>query len=148
MKAQICSYISKYLTDYGIGVGGFSFDELVARIYAEMAEFSFLAGHLYNNSVEEIDTNSWKDVKTSNTDGKILPASEHFSSPQQAIDVIRRVPHQSGMILDHSQPVVRWRLYPGPPKSPILAFWCGNKIRIANTLTQELQASRCILSIL
>lgn len=125
-KKQICSYISKYLTDYSISVEGYDFDGLIERLYVEMAEFSFLTGYLFSNDVEEININSWKDVKITYADGKIVPASEHFNSPQHAIDVIRRVLHQSGMILDHSQPVVRGHL--------------SNKIRITvlgNPVTDE-----------
>ena len=125
-KKQICSYIAKYLTDYNISVEGYTFDSLIDRLYAEMAEFSFLTQYLFATNVEEININSWKDVKITYSNGKILPASEHFSSPQHAIDVIRRVLHQSGMILDHSQPVVRGHL--------------SNKIRITvlgNPVTDE-----------
>jgi len=109
-KKQICAYIAKYLNDYNISVDGYDFDGLIDRLYAEMAEFSFLTQYLFADDVEEISINSWKDVKITYSDGKILPASERFSSPQHAIDVIRRVLHQSGMILDHSQPVVRGHL--------------------------------------
>ena len=125
-KKQICAYIAKYLTDYEISVEGYGFDGLIARLYAEMAEFSFLTQYLFSNDVEEININSWKDVKITYANGKILPASEQFNSPQHAIDVIRRVLHQSGMILDHSQPVVRGHL--------------SNKIRITvlgNPVTDE-----------
>lgn len=125
-KKQICAYIAKYLTDYNISVEGYDFDGLIDRLYAEMAEFSFLTQYLFSNDVEEININSWKDVKITYANGKILPASERFSSPQHAIDVIRRVLHQSGMILDHSQPVVRGHL--------------SNKIRITvlgNPVTDE-----------
>jgi pilus assembly protein CpaF len=107
-------------------VDGYDFDGLIERLYAEMVEFSFLTQHLFSNDVEEININSWKDVKITYANGKILPASEHFNSPQHAIDVIRRVLHQSGMILDHSQPVVRGHL--------------SNKIRITvlgNPVTDE-----------
>jgi pilus assembly protein CpaF len=125
-KKQICAYIAKYLTDYQINVDGYDFDGLIERLYVEMAEFSFLTQYLFSNTVEEINVNSWKDVKITYSNGKILPASEHFNSPQHAIDVIRRVLHQSGMILDHSQPVVRGHL--------------SNKIRITvlgNPVTDE-----------
>ncbi|MCL2189158.1 MAG: CpaF/VirB11 family protein [Defluviitaleaceae bacterium] len=125
-KKQICAYIAKYLTDYNIAVDGFDFEGLIERLYVEMAEFSFLTQYLFSNDVEEININSWKDVKITYANGKILPASEHFNSPQHAIDVIRRVLHQSGMILDHSQPVVRGHL--------------SNKIRITvlgNPITDE-----------
>lgn len=125
-KKQICAYVAKYLNDYNISVDGYDFDGLIDRLYAEMAEFSFLTQYLFSNDVEEININSWKDVKITYASGKILPASEHFNSPQHAIDVIRRVLHQSGMILDHSQPVVRGHL--------------SNKIRITvlgNPVTDE-----------
>jgi pilus assembly protein CpaF len=125
-KKQICAYIAKYLTDYGISVEGYDFDGLIDRLYTEMAEFSFLTQYLFSNDVEEISINSWKDVKITYANGKILPAGERFSSPRHAIDVIRRVLHQSGMILDHSQPVVRGHL--------------SNKIRITvlgNPVTDE-----------
>lgn len=119
-------YIAKYLTDYNINVEGFDFDGLIDRLYAEMAEFSFLTQYLFSDDVEEININSWKDVKITYSNGKILPASERFNSPQHAIDVIRRVLHQSGMILDYSQPMVRGHL--------------SNKIRITvlgNPVTDE-----------
>jgi pilus assembly protein CpaF len=125
-KKQISAYIAKYLSDGQISVDGYDFDALIDRLYAEMAEFSFLTQYLFSNDVEEININSWKDVKITYASGKILPASEHFHSPQHAIDVIRRVLHQSGMILDHSQPVVRGHL--------------SNKIRITvlgNPVTDE-----------
>jgi pilus assembly protein CpaF len=125
-KKQICAYIAKYLTDGQISVDGYDFDGLIERLYVEMAEFSFLTQYLFSNDVEEININSWKDVKITYANGKILPASEHFNSSQHAIDVVRRVLHQSGMILDHSQPVVRGHL--------------SNKIRITvlgNPITDE-----------
>jgi len=125
-KKQICAYIAKYITDYNIAVDGYDFDGLIERLYVEMAEFSFLTQYLFSNDVEEININSWKDVKITYSNGKILPSHERFNSPQHAIDVIRRVLHQSGMILDHSQPIVRGHL--------------SNKIRITvlgNPITDE-----------
>ena len=125
-KKQICAYIAKYLNDYNINVDGYDFDGLIERLYVEMAEFSFLTQYLFADDVEEININSWKDVKITYADGRIAPASERFNSPRHAIDVIRRVLHQSGMILDHSQPIVRGHL--------------SNKIRITvlgNPVTDE-----------
>lgn len=109
-KQQIVAYISKYLNDYSLGVEEFTFDELVERLYSEMAEFSFLTKYLFSTDVEEININSWKDVKITYSNGKILPASERFNSPEHAVDVIRRLLHKSGMILDNSQPIVRGHL--------------------------------------
>lgn len=109
-REQIISYISKYLMDYSLGVEGRSFEELVEKLYSEMAEFSFLTKYLFRNDVEEININQWKDIKITYTNAQILPAEEKFNSSEHAIDVIRRVLHKSGMILDNSQPVVRGHL--------------------------------------
>lgn len=109
-KEQIEAYISKYLMDYSLEVEGYDFDELVERLYTEMAEFSFLTTYLFEKDVEEININSWKDIKITHSNGDIIPAGERFSSPDHAVDVIRRLLHKSGMILDNSQPIVRGHL--------------------------------------
>src|SRR5690606_18449744 len=67
-KQQIISYTTKYVMDYRLSVDGLSFDELVERLYAEMAEFSFLTPYLFSHDVEEININGYKDVKITYTD--------------------------------------------------------------------------------
>lgn len=109
-KQQILSYIQQYLTDHRLHVTGLSSDTLVERLYAEMVEYSFLTRYLFANNVEEININGYNDVKISYTDGSILPTEEQFASPEHAVNVIRRLLHQSGMILDYSQPIVRGHL--------------------------------------
>ena len=37
---QITAYIAKYLNDYSLGVEGMSHEELIDKLYTEMAEFS------------------------------------------------------------------------------------------------------------
>lgn len=125
-KQQITAYISKYLTDYSLGVEEFTQDELVERLYSEMAEFSFLTPYLFSTNIEEININFWKDVKITYSDGRMVPSDEKFSSPEHAVDVVRRLLHKSGMILDQSQPAVVGHL--------------SNKIRITamgNPLTDQ-----------
>lgn len=68
-REQIKSYISKYIMDYSLGVEGLSFDELIEKIYSEMAEFSFLTKYLFRKDVEEININQWKDIKITYTNG-------------------------------------------------------------------------------
>lgn len=88
-REQIKSYISKYIMDYSLGVEGLSFDELIEKIYSEMAEFSFLTKYLFRKDVEEININQWKDIKITYTNGEILPTKDKFNSPEHAIDVLR-----------------------------------------------------------
>ncbi len=105
-KDQLKSYINKYLQDNGLSCSGFDFDELVEKLYSEMAEFSFLTEYLFSNDVEEINVNQWNDIKITYTNGQVIPTKEIFNSPDHAMDVIRRLLHHSGMILDYSQPVI------------------------------------------
>jgi len=105
-KDQIKAYITKYIMDYSLAVEKLTQDELVDRLYSEMAEYSFLTKYLFRNDIEEINVNSWKDIKVTYSSGEILPTKEHFNSPSHAIDVIRRLLHKSGMILDNSQPII------------------------------------------
>lgn len=105
-KDQIKAYITKYLMDYSLAVEELTQDELVEALYSEMAEYSFLTKYLFRNDIEEINVNAWNDIKVTYSSGEILPTKENFNSPSHAVDVIRRLLHKSGMILDSSQPIV------------------------------------------
>lgn len=105
-KVKLKSYIKKYVEDHNLKVDGLTMIDLVERLYIEMAEFSFLTKYLDRDDIEEININSYDDIKITYTNGEILPSEEHFNSPSHAMDVIRRLLHQSGMILDSSQPIV------------------------------------------
>jgi len=105
-KDQMKSYITKYLMDYSLAVEEMNLDELVETLYSEMAEYSFLTKYLFRSDIEEININSWNDIKVTYSNGEIFPIKETFNSPSHAIDVIRRLLHKSGMILDQSQPIV------------------------------------------
>ena len=105
-KDQIKAYITKYLMDYSLAVEDMSHDDLVETLYSEMAEYSFLTKYLFRNDIEEININAWNDIKVTYSSGEIIPTKEYFNSPSHAVDVMRRLIHKSGMILDSSQPIV------------------------------------------
>lgn len=105
-KIKLKSYIKKYIEGNQLKVDGYSRFSLIERLYMEMAEFSFLTKYLERDDIEEINVNSFNDIKVTYSNGEIKPADEHFNSPTHAMDVIRRLLHQSGMILDSSQPIV------------------------------------------
>ncbi|MCT4563547.1 MAG: ATPase, T2SS/T4P/T4SS family [Maledivibacter sp.] len=105
-KIKLKSYIKKYIEENQLKVDGYNSYSLIERLYMEMAEFSFLTQYLERDDIEEINVNSFDDIKVTYSNGEIKPADEHFNSPTHAMDVIRRLLHQSGMILDSSQPIV------------------------------------------
>jgi pilus assembly protein CpaF len=117
-KAQLISYIRQYLTQEHLGVENLTTDQLIDRLYTEMAEFSFLTPYLNFtvHNVEGIEINSWEDVKVKLVGGGIEKAEGHFFSPDHARSVFVRLLNKSNITMDSAKPLVRGHL--------------GNKIRI------------------
>lgn len=105
-KEQMKRYISKYVMDERITVKGLEGHELVNALYTEMAEYGFLTKYIFGKGIEEIDINSWQDIEVQYSDGRNEKLKEHFDSPEHAINVIRRMLHVSGMVLDNATPAV------------------------------------------
>ena len=107
---QLRSYIEKYLHDSGFEVEGMTFRELADKLYSEMAEYSVLTKYLGRDEIEEININGWDDIAVTYTDGHIEKAKEHFYNPQHAVDVVKRLLHHSGMIIDNATPMSQGHL--------------------------------------
>ena len=106
VKEQIKRYISKYVMDYRIQVRGMNENELIDALYTEMAEFSFLTKYIFGAGVKEININSWRDIEVQHANGTCEKLTEHFESPEHAVNVVRRMLHVSGMVLDNASPAV------------------------------------------
>lgn len=106
VKEHIKRYISQYVMDYRIAVKGMDSTQLIDAVYTEMAEFSFLTKYIFGAGIEEININSWKDIEVQYSNGRSVKLDEHFESPEHAINVIRRMLHVSGMVLDNASPAV------------------------------------------
>ena len=105
-KEQIKRYISKYVQDRRIAVRDLSGEQLVDALYTEMAEFGFLTKYIFGSGIEEININSWRDIEVLYSSGQMVKLEEHFDSPDHAINVIRRMLHVSGKVLDNASPAV------------------------------------------
>ena len=108
--AQLRTYIEKYIFDYGVAVEGMPFQMLSDKLYCEMAEYSILTQYLGRDEIEEININGWNDIAITYTDGHIEKTAEHFHSPQHAIDIVKRLLHHSGMIIDNATPISQGHL--------------------------------------
>lgn len=106
VKTQIRRYAGKYIQEHRIFVKGMSTDELLDAVYSEMAEYGFLTKYIYGDGIEEIDINAWDDVEIQYSGGTTKKLEEHFTSPEHAINVVRRMLHVSGMVLDDASPCV------------------------------------------
>ncbi len=105
-KVQIKFQIQKFLADNRLSADGMSEEELVDRLYTEMAEYSFLTKYIFSKGIEEININAWNDIEVYYSGGKKEKLDEHFDSPQHAVNVVRRMLHASGMVLDNAAPAV------------------------------------------
>lgn len=105
-KAQLKRYIAKFVQDHRIAVKDMTGDKLVDALYTEMAEFGFLTKYIFGTGIEEIDINSWRDIEVQYSDGRTAKLDEQFESPEHAVNVIRRMLHISGMVLDNASPIV------------------------------------------
>ena len=107
---QLKTYIEKYLRDRGIAVEGFTSQALIDKLYCEMAEYSVLTGYLGQDEIEEINVGGWDDIAVTYVDGHIEKSAEHFYNPQHAIDIVKRLLHHSGMIIDNATPMSQGHL--------------------------------------
>ena len=107
---QLKSYIEKYILDSGFIVDGFDENALIDRLYSEMVEYSILTPYLGAEDIDEININSWDDVTITYSDGRMEKTEEHFKNPQHAIDIVKRLLHHSGMIIDNAAPIAQGHL--------------------------------------
>jgi pilus assembly protein CpaF len=107
---QLKSYIDQYLHEKEYEVEGLNFKELSDKLYSEMAEYSLLTKYLDRKDIEEININGWDDIAITYTDGRIEKLNEHFYSPQHSVDIVKRLLHHSGMLIDNMIPIAQGHL--------------------------------------
>ena len=84
--------IQKYLYDNKYIVEGMTEEELIERLYNDMAELSILTKYLKNSdNLEEININAWDDIVLTYVDGHKEKIAEKFESPEHAEDIFRRI---------------------------------------------------------
>lgn len=98
--------IKQYMKDHNYYVASVSLAEAAERLYVEMAEYSFLTPYLQRSDIEEININSWDDIQIIPSHGCTYKLTEHFTSPQHALDVMRRLLHNNKLVFDASRPIV------------------------------------------
>ena len=107
---QLKPYIEKFLRDHQYVVEGMTTAELTHKLYREMAEYSVLTQYLGKDDIEEINVNGWDDIAITYTDGHIEKSKEHFYNPTHAVDIVKRLLHHSGMIIDNATPMSQGHL--------------------------------------
>jgi pilus assembly protein CpaF len=98
--------ISQYIVKRKYNLEGLTTDELTAKLYEDMAGYSFLKKWIYMPSIEEVNINAYDDIEVIMNSGRGIKIPDKFSSPQQAIDVVRRMLSACGMVIDDTMPSV------------------------------------------
>ncbi len=131
---ELKNYIEKFILDEGFIVEGHTDEQLISRLYAEMVEYSVLTPYLGSPELDEININSWDDIVLTYSDGHMVKLAEHFHSPSHAVDIVKRLLHHSGMIIDNATPIAQGHLPNNTRitalKTPIVDDCCGISVSI------------------
>lgn len=109
-EAALKSYMTHRLREREYRVPGVSLEETVERLYRDMALYGFLTPYLSDEKLEEININSWDDIAFTDRQGRVTKSPEHFRSPGEASDMIKRLLRHSGGILDGAMPLAQGHL--------------------------------------
>lgn len=96
----------QYLVKRKYAIKGLTTEQLCAKLYEDMAGYSFLKKWIYRPGVEEVNINAYNDIEVIMNSGRSIKISDRFSSPQHAIDVVRRMLNACGMVIDDTMPSV------------------------------------------
>ena len=103
--ATVKQIIEDFIAGHHLHVSGFSMQQLLERLYGDMAGFGFLDQYIADEDIEEINGNSWRDIEIVTRSGwRKVP--EHFLSPQHAEDTLRKMVRLGGLVLDGTNPIV------------------------------------------
>ena len=98
--------MAQYLVKRKYSIEGLTSKELCEKLYEDMAGYSFLKKWIYRPGVEEVNINAYNDIEIIMNSGRSIKIPDKFSSPQHAIDVIRRMLNACGMVIDDTMPSV------------------------------------------
>ncbi len=79
-------------------------EKLAQQIYDDMAGYGCITRYITDDSVEEINCNSWDNIYIVRN-GSVEELEEHFLSPVQCGDITRRMVRRGGQVIDGSMPI-------------------------------------------
>lgn len=96
----------QYCAKRKYAIAGITTEELCEKLYEDMAGYSFLRKWIYKPGVEEVNINAYNDIEVIMNSGRSIKIPDKFTSPQHAIDVVRRMLNACGMVIDDTMPSV------------------------------------------
>ncbi len=104
--ALLKEFIEQYLIKRQYAMEGLTTAELCNKLFEDMAGYSFLKKWIYMPDVEEVNVNAYNDIEVIFSGGRSIKIPDKFTSPQQAIDVTRRMLSACGMVIDDTMPSI------------------------------------------
>lgn len=104
--AVLKELMEQYLVKRKYSIEGLTTRDLCEKLYEDMAGYSFLKKWIYRPGVEEVNINAYNDIEVIMNSGRSIKIPDKFSSPQHAIDVIRRMLNACGMVIDDTMPSI------------------------------------------
>ena len=80
----------QYIVKRKYAISGLTTEHLCEQLYEDMAGYSFLKKWIYKPGIEEVNLNAYNDIEVIEAGGRSIKIPDKFSSPQHAIDVVRR----------------------------------------------------------
>lgn len=110
-SANLRPYLEKYVRDCKIVTAEQEINSAVDFLNSEMCEYSVLTPLLAPEAsqYEEININSWDDITVTTNDGKRVKVGG-FRSPEHAVDIVKRLLHHSGIVIDSATPTAQGQL--------------------------------------
>lgn len=71
----------QYLVKRKYAIKGLTTEQLCARLYEDMAGYSFLKKWIYQPGVEEVNINAYNDIEVIMNSGRSIKIPDRFSSP-------------------------------------------------------------------
>lgn len=96
----------QYIVKRKYAISGLTTEQLCEQLYEDMAGYSFLKKWIYKPGIEEVNINAYNDIEVIEAGGRSIKIPDKFSSPQHAIDVVRRMLNACGMVIDDTMPSV------------------------------------------
>ena len=96
----------QYIVKRKYAIEGLTTEELCEKLYEDMAGYSFLKKWIYKPGIEEVNINAYNDIEVIEAGGRSIKIPDKSSSPQHAIDVVRRMLNACGMVIDDTMPSV------------------------------------------
>lgn len=96
--------IQNYIEVNSISVENLTSEELLKKLYDDLVEFSFLTKYLKDEDIEEVNINAWEDIKITGKNNKRINCKEKFQSPEDALNIVKRLLQRSNKTVDKSSP--------------------------------------------